>query len=73
LFTQKHPKEAAAGERRFSLDGYSVSADGHVTQALYTFFDGQPSYDTVRDLVIKLVQQGKSPAPAPAAAAGPAK
>jgi hypothetical protein len=64
MFAQQHPKEAAAGERRFSLDGYSKNADGHVTQALYTFFNGQPSYDDVRALVIKLVRSGKEPAPA---------
>lgn len=64
LFAQQHPKEAAAGERRFSLDGYSKSADGKVNQALYTFFNGQPSYDDVRALVVKLVQSGKSPMPA---------
>jgi tetratricopeptide (TPR) repeat protein len=61
LYAKAHPKQAAAGERRFSLDGYSKSADGHVLQALYTFYDGQPSYNTVRALVIKLVQEGKSP------------
>jgi len=61
LFAKQHPKQAAAGERRFSLDGYSQSADGHVMQALYTFFDGQPSYDDVRSLVVKLVQEGKEP------------
>jgi tetratricopeptide (TPR) repeat protein len=62
LYAQQHSKEAAAGERRFSLDGYSQSADGHVNQALYKFFDGQPSYDDVRALVVQLVQQGKTPA-----------
>lgn len=61
LYAQQHPKEAAAGERRFSLDGYSKSADGHVTQALYKFFNGQPSYDDLRALVIELVQSGKAP------------
>lgn len=70
LFAQQHPKEAAAGERRFSLDGYSRSADGNVSQALYSFFNGEPSYDNVRDLVVKLVQTGKAPLPsAPAKAA----
>jgi hypothetical protein len=64
LYAQQHPKQAAAGDRRFSLDGYSKSADGNVTQALYTFYDGQPTYDAVRDLVLKLVQTGKAPAPA---------
>lgn len=64
LFAEKHPKQAASGERRFSLDGYSRAADGHVSQALYSFFDGQPSYDALRDLVVKLVQSGKAPASA---------
>ncbi len=73
MFAQQHAKEAAAGERRFSLDGYARAADGHVTQALYRFFDGQPSYDDVRALVLKLVQEGKAPvsAPAPATPAAP--
>ncbi|MFZ0662982.1 MAG: tetratricopeptide repeat protein [Acidobacteriaceae bacterium] len=61
LYAQQNPKQAAAGQRRFSLDGYSKSADGHVIQALYTFYDGKPTYDNVRALVIKLVQSGKSP------------
>jgi tetratricopeptide (TPR) repeat protein len=61
LYAQQHPKQAAAGDRRFSLDGYSKSADGNVTQSLYTFFDGQPTYDDVRALVVKLVQTGKAP------------
>lgn len=64
LFAQQHPKEAAAGERRFSLDGYSRAPDGHATQALYMFFNGQPNYDDVRALVVKLVQTGKAPTPA---------
>lgn len=61
LYAQQHPKEAAAGQRRFSLDGYSRSADGHVSQALYTFFNSEPSYDDLRALVVKLVQEGKEP------------
>jgi tetratricopeptide (TPR) repeat protein len=69
LFAKQHPKQAAAGERRFSLDGYSRAVDGHVTQALYMFFDGQPSYDAVRALIVKLVQEGKSPVAAASTAA----
>lgn len=61
VYAQQHPKEAADGQRRFSLDGYSKSADGHVTQALYTFFNGKPTYDDLRALVVKLVQEGKDP------------
>jgi tetratricopeptide (TPR) repeat protein len=71
MFAQQHPKEAAAGERRFSLDGYSKNPDGHVAQALYTFFNGQPSYDDVRALVIKLLQSGKGPAPAATTSSAP--
>ena len=72
MYAQQHAKEAAAGERRFSLDGYARSADGHVTQALYKFFDGQPSYDDVRALVIKLVQTGKEPISATTTPSAPA-
>jgi tetratricopeptide (TPR) repeat protein len=60
LYAQQHPKEAAAGERRFSVDGYSQNADGHLNQALFNFYDGQPSYDDVRALVVKLVQTGRA-------------
>ena len=63
VYAQQHPKEAAAGQRRFSLDGYARSANGNVTQSLYTSYNGQPSYDDVRALVVKLVQTGKSPTP----------
>lgn len=66
LYAQQHPKQAAEGNRRFSLDGYSKSADGNVTQSLYAFFDGQPTYDNVRALVVKLVQTGKAAGPATA-------
>lgn len=61
FYAQQHPKDAAAGQRRFSLDGYAKTPDGHVSQALYRFFDGEPNYDQLRDLVVKLVQEGKAP------------
>jgi tetratricopeptide (TPR) repeat protein len=60
-YAKQHPKEAAAGKRRFSLDGYTKSADGHVAQALYSFYDGEPNYDAVRAVVIKLTEEGKFP------------
>lgn len=66
LFTKQYPKLAAAGQRRFSLDGYSRAADGKVAQSLYMFFNGKPSYDDVRNLVVKLVQEGKEPVSVPA-------
>lgn len=68
LYAKEHPKQAAAGQRRFSLDGYSRTANGKVAQALFMFFNGEPSYDDLRSLVIKLVQEGKEPVSAPLAA-----
>ena len=52
-FAKQYPKEAAAGLRRFSLDGYKdtgVNSQNQKTSTHYTFkfFVGQPSYDTVR-------------------------
>jgi len=52
-FAKEYPKEAAAGVRKFSLDGYrdtGVNSNGQKTQTHYTFkfFVGQPDYDTVR-------------------------
>jgi len=53
LWARKHPKEAAAGQRMFSLDGYSPTS--HTT---YRFYDGEPPYDTaVAD--VQLILQGK--------------
>jgi len=42
LWAKKHPKEAAAGGRMFSLEGYSPNS--HTT---YRFYDGEPPYETV--------------------------
>lgn len=69
FFTRLHPRLAAAGQRRFSLDGYARAADGKITQALYMFFNGEPSYDDVRNLVVRLVQEGREPVSVPAPAA----
>jgi tetratricopeptide (TPR) repeat protein len=43
-WAKEHPKEAASGGRRFSLDGYAT--DSHST---YGFYDGEPPYDQVRE------------------------
>jgi tetratricopeptide (TPR) repeat protein len=43
-WAKQHPKEAAAGGRQFSLDGYA--SDSHST---YGFYDGEPSYEQVRE------------------------
>jgi hypothetical protein len=59
LFAREHPKEAAAGLRMFSLDGYKdtgVNSSGQKTQTHYTFkfFVGQPDFDTVRQSFLDL-------------------
>lgn len=64
FFADQHPKEAAAGIRQFSLDGYrdnGLNADGKKTQTHYTYklFVGQPGYDTVREEFIN-VAMGKT-------------
>lgn len=66
LFATEHSKEAAAGMRRFSLDAYretGLNASGQRTQAHFTykFFDGQPTYDTVRDEFIKVADEKSKP------------
>lgn len=44
VWAKEHPKEAAAGGRKFSLDGYA--SDSHST---YGFYDGEPPYEQVRE------------------------
>jgi tetratricopeptide (TPR) repeat protein len=43
-WAKEHPREAAAGGRKFSLDGYA--SDSHST---YGFYDGEPPYEQVRE------------------------
>lgn len=49
-FAQKHPEQAAKGDRSFSLDGY-LKPNTHST--LMFFDDGEPTYETVRAVVLK--------------------
>lgn len=67
-FAKAHPQEAASGERSFSLDTNSApkpSADGkgltrtHATIKFYP--DGEPTYETVRSDVLKLLEHKLSP------------
>jgi hypothetical protein len=58
-FAKEHPDLAAAGARRFSLDGYGQEEkmpDGTLkgTHMTYGFFDGQPAYDTIRQQIIAI-------------------
>lgn len=66
FFQQKHPKEAKAGERSYSLDSYKVEKAGqYPSQALHGFYmDGEPSYEAVRADVLKALN-GETKAAAP--------
>ena len=66
LFAEQHPKEAAAGLRSFSLDGYRPGprdADGQATQTHYTygFFIGEPAYDAVRTQMLAVAAGKQKP------------
>lgn len=74
MYAQQHPKEAAAGERRFSIDFYEQKNPNSVTQGLVGFIDGQPTYDDLRARIVKVISTSQAPAatltpgsPAPAA------
>jgi tetratricopeptide (TPR) repeat protein len=63
-YAKEHPKEASAGERRFSIDVYSRNAAGNPTQGLIAFIDGKPAYDDVRAQIIKIMDKPAAPAAA---------
>jgi tetratricopeptide (TPR) repeat protein len=63
FFAQSHPKEAAAGQRSFSLDSYTAAVPNpngqgmtqtHGTIKFYP--DGEPTYETVRADVLKVLE-----------------
>ncbi|WP_180541117.1 hypothetical protein [Nevskia soli] len=57
VFAEKHPTEAAAGQRSFSLDSYATNSQGSVTQSLIKFYwDGEPTYETARADVIAVLE-----------------
>jgi hypothetical protein len=65
-FTKEHPKEAAQGMRLFSLDAYAetgLNQAGQRTQTHYTFqfFNGQPTYDVIREYFTKITSGKASP------------
>jgi tetratricopeptide (TPR) repeat protein len=70
-WAKQHPKEAAAGGRMFSLDGYR-SASGRFTHSGYKFYDdGEPPYDRVRADVEKILAGAIKPAGATTTASPP--
>jgi hypothetical protein len=61
FFKQKHPDLAAAGQRSFSLDSYANTPNGQ-SQALIKFYpDGEPTYETVREDALKVLQAQAAP------------
>ncbi len=54
LWAKTHAKEAAAGQREFSLDGYAFS-EHSFTHSTFRFYDGEPSYDQVCEDVKKVL------------------
>jgi hypothetical protein len=75
-FRQIHPDLAAKGEREYSLDAVLDKAMPGVTSdqqhALIQFYDGAPSYDTVRERILTIADRAaqfkpnESPQNAPA-------
>jgi hypothetical protein len=66
VFAREHPKEAAAGVRSFTLDGYQetgLNQAGQRTQTHYTyeFLMGSPAYDTVRAEFLKAAEGKTAP------------
>ncbi len=53
---KQHPKEAAAGGRQFSLDGYA--RDAHTS---YGFYNAEPSYEQVRGEATQIIAGKKKP------------
>lgn len=56
LWAKQHPKEAAAGDREFSLDGYGTNM--HET---FRFYEGEPALDDVRGEVQQIIEGKMGP------------
>lgn len=57
FFAQKHPKEAAAGKRSFSLDSYAPNSHGTIK----FYSDGEPDYEKVRSDVVAFLEKKIAP------------
>jgi tetratricopeptide (TPR) repeat protein len=56
-FAKRHPRKAAAGERSFSLDGYS----GNTHSTILFYSEGEPEYSRVRADVLRSLTGQSSP------------
>ena len=63
-FKEIHPDLAAKGDQRYSLDAFRPGTlpDGTIDHALIQFYDGTPSYDTVRDRILAIAERAAKPA-----------
>ncbi|MGA8028265.1 MAG: hypothetical protein WB992_14070 [Bryobacteraceae bacterium] len=61
LFAQQHPKEAAAGLRLFSMDGYQQTGPNTQTHMTFRFYTGEPSYNTVREQFLAIAEKKENP------------
>jgi len=57
MYKQAHPKEAAAGGRVYTMD--TMQANGN--QGLIKFYEGEPTYETVRADAMKVLQGQSKP------------
>jgi hypothetical protein len=58
-FKETHPDLAAKGDRRYSLDVFvpgRTLPDGTTDHSLIQFFEGAPSYDTVRERILAIAE-----------------
>jgi hypothetical protein len=58
-FREIHPELAAKGDRCYSLDAFAADRtlpDGQIDHALIQFFEGAPSYDTVRERILAIAE-----------------
>jgi tetratricopeptide (TPR) repeat protein len=67
LFAKDNPDLAAKGVRLFSLDGYGnpqklPNGNSSFTHATFGFFKGQPSYDSIRERIVKIAEERSKPA-----------
>jgi tetratricopeptide (TPR) repeat protein len=61
MFAEKHPKEAAAGVRVYSMDSMKMSPSGFPDQGLIKFYEGEPTYETLRADAINAIQKQAKP------------
>jgi tetratricopeptide (TPR) repeat protein len=66
-WAEAHPQDAAAGGREYTLE--SGSGETHVE---YRLFSGDPGYDEVRAVVVRLLLDNKTPFPAETTKPAPA-